>query len=161
MDAPIMLAPILRATDGKPCPLMPDEIVTIIRQAADNTARVMPPLAAKHLRADLLHVAGMAHDFLAEDLNDARFLLNLWAERIDEINAYAAHAHCHTEHEVFLAGSSPDDAAFTRPAETLGDALAANQWLVGAGAAHRLVIQLQGPWVIDRPAANTSKESAA
>jgi hypothetical protein len=156
-----MLVPVLCATDGKPRSLTPDEIVAIIRQAADNTALVMPPLAAKHLRGDLLQVAGIVRDFLAEDLDDARFLLNLWAERVDEINAYAARARQFVEHEVFLAGSTPDDAAFTRPAETQGDALAANQWLVGAGAAHRPVIQIYGPWVIDRPAANTIKESVA
>lgn len=134
------------------------DAVAAIRAAADNTALVMPPLAAKHLRRELL-AAASAITASREEFAD--LLVQHWAERVDEINAYAARARQHTEHEVFLAGSNPDDAAFTRPAETQGDALAADQWLVGAGAAHRLVIQLQGPWVIDRPAANTIKESAA
>lgn len=157
-----MLAPILRTADGKPCPLNPGLILAAIQQAADNTARVMPPLAAKHLRGDLLQVAGIVRDFLAEDLDNARFMFGLWAERIDEINAYTAHARHHTEHEVFLAGDSPDDATYTAPAETRDAALAAtNGWLAGAGVAHRPVIQLHGPWVIDQPAANTAKETAA
>lgn len=160
MPDPIMLAPILRATDGKPCPLDPDAILAAIEQAADNTARVMPPLAAKHLRGDLLQVAGIVRDFLAGDLDDARFLLNLWAERIDEINAYACRARRHIEHELFLAGSSPDDATHTAPAETRDAALTAS-WFAGAGVAHRAVIQLHGPWVIDRPAATPIKETAA
>lgn len=152
-----MLAPILRATDGKPCPLTLDDIVAVIRQAAENTRLVMPPLAAARLHHDLINLAATAEG----GGNIAWFLVNHWLDQIDEINAYAARAHHHTEHEVFLAGSSPDDAAFTRPAETQGDALAAGQWLVGAGAAHREVFQLYGPWVIDCPAANTIKESAA
>jgi hypothetical protein len=147
-----MLAPILNTKDSR-AQLAPETVAAAIQAAAENTAQVMPPQAAKFMRERLLKVA---ESFTA---HRAWFTVSLWADVIDEINAYAASAHRHTEHEVFLAGSSPEDAAFTRPAETLGDALAADQWLVGAGAAHRLVIQLHGPWVIDRPA--TAKESAA
>lgn len=157
MSEPIMLAPILRAKDGKPCPLTLEQIVAIIRQAATNAALVMPPAAAKFFEDKLNEVATTAEG----GGNIAWFVVNSWLNQIDEINAYAARAHRYTEHEVFLAGSSPDDAAFTRPAETQGDALAADRWLVGAGAAHRPVIQLYGPWQIDRPAATTTKESAA
>lgn len=151
MNAPIMLVPVL-ATGT----LSRDELAAIVHQAETNAAKVMPPLAAEWMAREL-------HELYVDVMYGAFMWwkrLEAWAPRVDEVNAYAARAHCHTEHEVFLAGNTPDDAAFTRPAETRGDALAADQWLVGAGAAHRQVIQLHGPWVIDRPAA-TAKETAA
>lgn len=155
--APTMLAPILRATDGKPCPLTLDEIVTTIRQAAANAALVMPPTAAKYFEDKLNEVATTAEG----GGNIAWLIVNSWLNQIDEINAYAARARRHTEHEVFLAGSSPADARYTEPAETREDTLAADRWLAGAGAAHREVTRLYGPWQIDRPATTTTRETAA
>ncbi|GHH57451.1 hypothetical protein [Lentzea cavernae] len=133
----------------------PEETLATIRAAIANTTAVMPPLAAREVASELSRAANLdAIRVMSWECRDR------WLELADEINAYADCAHRHVEHEVFLAGSTPDDAAFTRPAETHGDALAADQWLVGAGAAHRLVIQMRGPWVIDRPAA-AHKESFA
>lgn len=126
-----------------------------LRQAAANAAKVMPPITAQFLAHQLTAAAHTISGTTSFEVFDR------WLELANEINAYAARARRHTEHEVFLAGSTPDDAAFTRPAETQGDALTADRWLVGAGAAHRLVFQLYGPWQIDRPAAHTAKESAA
>jgi hypothetical protein len=152
MSEPTMLASVLATgTQSR------DELAAIVREAETNAAKVMPPLAAEWMAREL-------HELYVDVMYGAFMWwkrLEAWAPRVDEINAYGTRAKKHTEHEVFLAGSSPEDAAFTRPAETLGDALAADKWLVGAGAAHRLVIQMHEPWVIDRPATATAKESAA
>ncbi len=134
-----------------------DELAAIVHEAETNAAKVMPPLAAQWIAREL-------HE-LYMDVMYGAFMwwkrLEAWAPRVDEINSYAARAHHHTEHEVFLAGNSPEDAAYTEPTETLDDALAADRWLSGAGAAHREVTRLYGPWQIDRPAAATRKEFAA
>lgn len=148
-----MLVPVL-ATGT----LTRDELAAIVAQAETNAAKAMPPLAAEWMAREL-------HDLYVDVMYGAFMWwkrLEAWAPRVDEINAYAARANCHTEHEVFLGGSSPDDATCTAPAETRDAALAAtNGWLAGAGVAHRPVIQMHGPWVIDRPAANTAQETAA
>lgn len=149
---PTMLAPILRATDGKPCPLTLDEILGLIRQAAANAAHVMPPTAAKFFHDKLNEVATTAEG----GGNIAWFVVNSWLDQIDEINAYAHRASRFVEHEAFLAGDSPDDAAFTASCDTLDDALGAEKWLSGAGAAHREVLRLYGPWQIDKPAQRTT-----
>lgn len=133
------------------------DAVAAIRAAADNAALVMPPLAAKHLRRELL-AAATAIEASRDEL--ANLLAAHWAERVDEINAYAARARQFVEHEVFLQGTDPGDAYFTAPVDTLDDALAADDWLAGCGAAHRTEIRLYGPWQIDRPAAAT-REAAA
>ena len=154
MNAPVMLAPIFGADSAVEVPPL-GEIVATFRHAAANTASVMPPLAARWLAEQFTHAANvMEHD------GAMLRTIGRWLDAVDEINAYADRACHHTEHEVFLTGSSPEDAAYTEPAETQGDALAASQWLVGAGAAHRPVIHLYGSWQIDRPA-TTAKESAA
>jgi hypothetical protein len=149
-----MLAPLFRIAAAEPPSL--EEILAAIRAAASSTERVMPPLAAKRMTAQLNEVAEAVENrtFMW------RMVLDRWLESIDEINAYAARARRHTEHEVFLAGTTPDDATYTEPAETRDIALAANGWLAGAGAAHREVTRLYGPWQIDRPA-NQTRETAA
>lgn len=129
-----------------------------IREAAENAALVMPPLAAQHLRRELL-AAATAIEGTTDEL--ARLLAAHWAERVAEINEYAARARRFVQHEVFLAGDTPDEASYSCSADTLDDALSAHEWLAGAGAAHRTEIRLYGPWEIDRPAATTIKESAA
>lgn len=134
------------------------DVVASIHAAADNAAKVMPPLAAEHLRRELLAAAHAISEVRDEI---AQILIQRWAERVAEINDYAARARQHVEHEVFLAGTSPEDAAYTAPCDTLDDALAADGWLSGAGAAHREVIWLYGPWQIDRPATSTTRETAA
>lgn len=155
MNAPVMLAPILRTPVGDGPEITADEAVAVVRAAAANAKLVMPPLVARFFEQKLNEVADTAEG----GGTIAWLVLNSWLDQIDEINAHAARARQHTEHEVFLGGTNPDDAAYTEPAETLGDALAADRWLAGAGAAHRTVIRLYGPWQIDRPA--TAKESAA
>lgn len=143
-----MLAPIFRADSTAQAPTV-DEVVAVIQQAEINTARVMPPRAAKRMAFNLRTVrnAVAAGDFMWQ------MLLDRWLDDIDEINAYAHRARHHVEHEAFLAGTSPEDAEFAAPCDTLEDALAADGWLAGAGAAHREVIRLYGPWQIDRAAA--------
>lgn len=154
MNAPVMLAPILRTPTGDGPEIAAEEAVAIIRTAAANARLVMPPRAAKFFEQKLNEVADTAEG----GGNVAWFVVNQWLDQVDEINAYAARVR--TEYEVFLAGSSPDDATHTAPAETREAALNVGGWFTGAGVAHRPVIQLYGPWVIDRPAA-TAKESAA
>jgi hypothetical protein len=143
---PTMLAPAL-ATGS----LTRDELATIVTHAAANTAKLMPPLAAKWMARELRD--------LANGITIAEFMwwkrLENWVPRIDEINAYAHRATRIVEHEVFLAGDSPDTAQFTAACDTLDDALGAEQWLAGAGAAHRDVLRLYGPWEIDKPAQRT------
>jgi len=134
------------------------DAVAAIREAAAHTALVMPPLAAKHLRRELLAAATAIEDTTNEL---ASLLAEHWAARVNEINTYAARARRFVQHEAFLAGDSPDDAQYACPADTLDDALAADGWLAGAGAAHRTEMRLYGPWQIDKPAATTIKESAA
>lgn len=149
MNAPIMLAPVL--TTGT---LSRDELAAIVHEAETNAAKVMPPLAAEWMAREL-------HELYVDVMYGAFMWwkrLEAWAPRVDEINAYAARVR--TEYEVFLAGNNPDDATHTAPAETREAALTADGWFVNAGVAHRPVIQLHGPWVIDRPAA-TAKETAA
>lgn len=134
-----------------------DELADVVRQAEANTAKVMPPLAAQWMAREL-------HDLYVDVMYGAFMWwkrLEAWAPRVDEINAYAHRARHHTEHEVFLAGASPEDAAYSEPTETLNDALTADGWLAGAGVAHRDVLHLHGPWQIDRPAARTPRETAA
>lgn len=152
---PIMLAPILRATDGKPCPLTWDDVVAHIRATAANAKLVMPPLAAKDLAERLNSVADTAEG--GGQL--AWVVVNSWLDRIDEINAYAARAATFVEAEVFWDGTDPTDAGFTMSADTVEDALAwGGDWAPDVGAAHRTTIRIHGPWVIDRPA---RKETAA
>lgn len=150
-DVPIMLVPIL-ATGT----LTRDELAAIVHQAEANAAKVMPPLAAEWMARELheLHMDVMYGAFMWWKRLEA------WAPRVDEINAYASRAHRHTEREVFLAGSTPDDAAYAEAAETLDDALAADGWLSGAGVAHREVTRLYGPWQIDKPAARAAEAAA-
>ncbi len=134
----------------------PEQALEAIRAAIANTAAVMPPIAARWMAGELSRAASLdAIRVMSWESRDR------WLEAADEINAYAARVCQHAEHEVFLAGSSPDDAAYTAPAETQDVALSPGGWLAGAGAAHRQVIRLYGPWVIDRPATNTAQESAA
>lgn len=128
-----------------------DEIVAAFRAAADNTVRVMPPLVAEQVRRELLAVATTV---AATGDELSRVLVAHWAERVDEINAYAARAREFVEHEVFVTGASPDESCFTAPADDLEHALGAESWLPGCGVAHRSTIYLHGPWVIDRPARN-------
>lgn len=133
-----------------------DELAAIVLEAETNAAKVMPPLAAEWMAREL-------HELYVDVMYGAFMWwkrLEAWAPRVDEINAYAAHARRRTEHEVFLGGSSPDDATLTAAAETGAAALAADSWFAGAGVAHREVIHLYGPWQIDRPAV-TAKETAA
>lgn len=144
-----MLVPVL-ATGT----LSRDELAAIVHQAETNAAKVMPPLAAEWIAREL-------HELYVDVMYGAFAWwkrLEAWAPRVDEINAYAARVR--TEYELFLNGDSPDDATVTCPAETREAALTADGWFAGAGVAHRPVIQLHGPWVIDRPA-TTAKESAA
>lgn len=157
MSEPIMLAPILRTPSGDGPEITAEEAIATIRAAAANAKRVMPPAAARFFEQKLNEVANTAE----AGGNIAWFVVNSWLDQIDEINAYAHRARHHTEHEVFLAGTNPDDAAYTAPCDTREDALAADGWLAGAGAAHREVIRLYGPWQIDRPATITIKETAA
>lgn len=156
MNAPIMLAPILRTPTGDGPEITAEEAVAVIRAAAANAKLVMPPLVARFFEQKLNEVADTAEG----GGNIAWFVVNSWLDQIDEINAYAARARRHTEHEVFLGGSTPDDAVITAWAETREDAFAADGRFARAGVAHREVTRLYGPWQIDRPA-NTIKESAA
>lgn len=157
MSEPIMLAPILRTPAGDGPEITAEEAVSVIRAAAANAKLVMPPLVAGFFEQKLNEVADTAEG----GGNIAWFVLNSWLDQIDEINAYAARVRRHVEHEAFIGGTTPEDATHSAPAVTLDDALSAGGWLAGAGVAHRPVIQLYGPWVIDRPAADTIKESAA
>lgn len=121
-------------------------------QAAANAAKVMPPIAAQFLAC---HLTAAAHTISGATSFE---VFDRWLELANEINAYAARAHQHVEHELFLRGTTPDDAAYIAPAETLADAL--NE-IPTAGVAHRMVTQTYGPWIVDRPAATPIKETAA
>jgi len=155
MNGPIMLAPIFRADSAVEVPPL-SEIVATFRHAAANTALVMPPLAARWLAEQFTHAANAMEHGSAMLRTIGR-----WLDAVDEINTYAARARQFVEHEVFLAGDTPEDAVYTEPAETRDIALAADGWLAGAGAAHREVTRLYGPWQVDRPAARHRKETAA
>lgn len=135
------------------------DAVAAIRAAADNAALVMPPLAAKHLRRELL-AAATAIEASRDEL--ANLLAAHWAERVDEINAYAARATEFIETEAFWGGADPATATHSVPAQTVDEALKwSTEWAPGIGVAHRTSIRLNGPWEIDRPAASTIKETAA
>lgn len=142
MNAPVTLA-------GAKPPL--DEVVAAFRAAAENTVKVMPPLAAAALRREILAVAKT----VATGVDGVEFLVAHWAERVDEINAYAARSSERVEVEAFVDGTDPADADWTARFDTdaPAEALAAN-WRADAGVAHRSTIYLHGPWVIDRPARN-------
>ncbi|MFJ5984226.1 hypothetical protein [Lentzea sp. NPDC092896] len=130
----------------------PEETLATIQAAIANTAAVMPPLAAREVASELARAASLdAIRVMSWECRDR------WLELADEINAYAAQARQHVEHELFLRGTSPEDAAYVAAAETLNDAL---HEIPSAGVAHRTVTRFHGPWVIDRPA-TTTKESAA
>lgn len=133
-----------------------DELAAIVREAETNAPKVMPPHAAEWMAREL-------HELYVDVMYGAFMWwkrLEAWAPRVDEINAYAARARQHVEHEVFIHGATPDDATYSASADTLDDALAAETWLAGAGAAHRTAIRLYGPWEIDKPAASTSGAAA-
>lgn len=144
MNTPIMLAPIFRTDSTAQVPAI-TEIVATIRAAAANASAVMPPLAAQEMAESLHELAdAVEHEHLGWWAR-----LNSRLEHVDEINAYAARARQHVEHEAFLGGTTPDDATYVQSAETLAAALAE---LPDAGVAHREVTRFYGPWVIDRPA---------
>jgi hypothetical protein len=149
-----MLAPILSTKDGR-AQVAPEAVAAAIHAAATNTAKVMPPRAAKYMRDKLLKVA---NSFTA---HRTWFTVSQWADLIDEINAYAARATEFVEHEVYGDGTDPSDASFAAPSDSRDEALAwGGDWWPGLGVAHRTVTRLYGPWEIDRPAKQT-KESAA
>jgi len=131
------------------------DAVAAIRAAADNAARVMPPVAARWMTNQLRAVAGAI-----SDSTTSWEVVDRWLVLANDINTYAVRARQFVEHEVFLGGSTPDDARYTEAAETLNDALTAGGWLAGAGAAHRTEIRLYGPWQIDRPAARATEVAA-
>lgn len=129
-----------------------DELAAIVAQAEKNTPKVMPPLAAEWMAREL-------HELYVDVLHGAFMWwkrLEAWAPRIDEINAYAHRVTRFVEHEVFLAGDSPDNAVYTAACDTLDDALGEARGMAGAGAAHREVLRLYGPWQIDKPAQRTT-----
>jgi hypothetical protein len=127
------------------------DVADALRQAAANADAVMPPLTAERIAADLLTAASGASVLSWE-------AVDRWLALAAEINDHAARARRHVEHETFWDGTSPDDATYTAPAETLDDALGEPPAM---GVAHRTVTRLYGPWVIDRPTTSSSKETAA
>lgn len=142
-----MNAPVMRADSVARIRTL-DEAAAAIAAAVANTAKVVPPVAATWMAAELTRAAS---------IDAVRAMswqcLDHWLELADEINGYAARATERVEVEAFLDGTSPDDAAFTARFDTdqPEKALGSGVW-DGAGVAHRSVIYLHGPWIIDRPA---------
>lgn len=134
-NLPPMLAPILRTPEGAGPSITADEVIAVIRQAAENARMVMPPLAAEFFRAKLTSVATTAEG----GGNIAWFIVNQWLDHVDEINALAAAAS--PEYEI----RTPDGHAMQR--DDIGDAVDWQRQVWPDATIHRRTrVSIYGEW---------------